>query len=242
VTQKQAWRIPTPSIVSGGVVATAGNLVFQGSIDGTFNAYDASNGHRLWTFAAKAPVMAPPITYSVNGRQYVTVLTGAGTSLVLIGEEFEQYGIGYRTQKRRVLTFALGGSAVLPDAPAYRFVAVADPDFRPDPVAARRGWAVYAGTCLMCHGKDARSAGIAPDLRASPVITSAAAFEAIVAGGSLVANGMPRFDEFSPQTREDIRQYLRSLADAARRDDAHRTDAARSSSSEPRGPAAESGG
>jgi quinohemoprotein ethanol dehydrogenase len=220
VTQKQAWRIPVPSIVSGGVVATAGNLVFQGSIDGGFNAYDASNGNRLWTFAAKAPVMAPPITYSANGQQYVTVLSGAGTSLVLIGDALEKYGISYRDQKRRVLTFALGGSAVLPDAPPFHFTATADPDYRPDPQAAQRGWGIYAGTCLMCHGKEGRSAGNAPDLRASPAITSDAAFEAIVAGGALVPKGMPRFDDMSKQTRDDIRQYLRSLAEAARQADA----------------------
>jgi quinohemoprotein ethanol dehydrogenase len=216
VTQKQAWRVAMPSSVSGGVVATAGNLVFQGSIDGGFNAYDASNGNRLWTFAAKAPVMAPPITYSVNGRQYVTVLSGAGTSLVLLADSLEKYGISYRNQKRRVLTFALGGNAVLPDAPPYHFAATADPDYHSDPAAERRGWGAYAGTCLMCHGKDGLAAGVAPDLRASPMITSDEAFEAIVAGGTLVASGMPRFDDMSKQTREDIRQYVRSLADAAR--------------------------
>ncbi len=217
VTQKQAWRIEMPSIISGGVVATAGNLVFQGSIDGRFNAYDASSGRLLWSFDAKAPIMAPPIAYQVNGHQYVTVMSGAGTSLVLLGAYLQKYGISYRDQKRRVLTFALDGSATLPDAPPYRFVAAADPDYRPDPTAAQRGANAYGGTCLMCHGRDGYAAGIAPDLRASPAITSAAAFEAIVAGGTLVAHGMPRFEDMSQGTRDDIRQYLRSLADSARR-------------------------
>jgi quinohemoprotein ethanol dehydrogenase len=217
VTQKQTWRIPMPTIVSGGVVATAGNLVFQGSMDGRFNAYDASNGKRLWSFDAKAPVMAPPISYSVNGRQYVTVMSGAGTSLVLLGAYLEKYGISYRDQKRRVLTFALGGNAVLPDTAPYHFVATPDPDYRPDPAAAQRGAAAYGGTCLMCHGRNGYAAGDAPDLRASPVITSDEAFKAIVADGTLIARGMPHFDDMSKQTRDDIREYLRSLADAARR-------------------------
>jgi quinohemoprotein ethanol dehydrogenase len=216
VTQKQVWRIPMPAIVSGGVVATGGNLVFQGSIDGRFSAYDASSGTKLWSFDAKAPVMAPPISYEVNGRQYVTVMSGAGSSLVLIGEYFQKYGISYRDQKRRVLTFAMRGSAELPDAPSYHFVATADPDYRPDPAATLRGEAAYGGTCLMCHGRSGYAAGDAPDLRASPVITSDTAFEAIVAGGTLVAHGMPRFEDMSKQTRDDIRQYLRSLADTAR--------------------------
>jgi quinohemoprotein ethanol dehydrogenase len=216
VTQKEAWRIPMPSIISGGVVATAGNLVFQGSIDGRFNAYDASSGRPLWSFDAKAPIMAPPISYRVNGRQYVTVMSGSGTSLVLLGRYLQKYGISYRDQKRRVLTFALGGSAQLPDAPPYRFVAATDADYRPDAAAAQRGANAYGGTCLMCHGRDGYAAGDAPDLRASPVITSDAAFEAIVAGGTLVAHGMPRFEDMSKETRDDIRQYLRSLADSAR--------------------------
>lgn len=216
VTQKQAWRIAMPSIVSGGVVATAGNLVFQGSVDGNFNAYDASSGKLLWSFDAKAPIMAPPISYRVDGRQYVTVLSGTSTSLVLLGKYLQKYSISYRDQKRRVLTFALGGNGALPDAPPYRFVAATDPDYRPDPAAAQRGVNAYGGTCLMCHGRDGYAAGDAPDLRASAVITSDAAFEAIVADGTLVAHGMPRFDDMSKQTRDDIRQYLRSLADSAR--------------------------
>jgi quinohemoprotein ethanol dehydrogenase len=216
VTQKQAWRIPMPSVVSGGVVATAGNLVFQGSVDGGFNAYDASSGRLLWSFDAKAPIMAPPISYQVDGRQYVTVMSGTSTSLVLLGTYLQKYSISYREQKRRVLTFALGGSGTLPDAPPYRFAAATDPDYRPDPAAAQRGANAYGGTCLMCHGRDGYAAGDAPDLRASAVITSEAAFEAIVADGTLVAHGMPRFDDMSKDTRDDIRQYLRSLADNAR--------------------------
>jgi quinohemoprotein ethanol dehydrogenase len=88
----------------------------------------------------------------------------------------------------------------------------------------------------MCHGKSGYAAGDAPDLRASPVITSEEAFEAIVADGTLVAHGMPRFDDMSKQTREDIRQYVRSLADAARQ-----VDAARRAERERRGAAGQSG-
>lgn len=74
VTQKPAWKVPTPGHWNGGVLATAGDLVFQGRIDRKFNAYDAGSGRLLWSFKTEAPVLAPPITYSVDGRQYVTVL------------------------------------------------------------------------------------------------------------------------------------------------------------------------
>ena len=216
VTQTQAWRIPMPADISGGVAATAGNLVFQGGIDSRFNAYDATNGKRVWSFDAKAPVMAPPISYAVNGKQYITVITGTGTSLVLLGSNLEQYGIDYRGQKRRVLTFSLGAVASLPDTEAARLAPVIDPDYQPDPAAALRGAIVYGGTCLVCHGESGHGGATAPDLRASPAITAEAAFDAVVGGGSRVAEGMPRFDEMPKATRDDVRQYVRSLAEQAR--------------------------
>jgi quinohemoprotein ethanol dehydrogenase len=213
LTQSEAWRVPVPTNVSGGVMATAGNLVFQGSIDHRFNAYDAKSGKRLWSYDTKAPTIAPPISYAVNGRQYVTVITGAGGSLTLKGDEFRKYAAGYREQARRVLTFAIGGKAVLPAAVPYRLHPIADSDYVARPAVEQRGFAVYAQTCVMCHGRDGdASGGNAPDLRASAALLSSGGFAAIVKGGSLRQQGMPRFDDLPPQTLEDIRQYLRKLA------------------------------
>jgi quinohemoprotein ethanol dehydrogenase len=217
VTQKQAWRIPKVANVSGGVVATGGNLVFQGDIDHRFDAYDAESGKLLWSYDAKAPVMGPPISYEVEGRQYITVLSGAGTSLVLWGPALAQYGIGYREQKRRVLTFALNGKGMLPDSPRYTFAAVADPDYRADPAAEKDGMMVYGGTCGMCHGAYGIAAGAAPDLRASPIILDERSFAAVVRDGLLLERGMPRFDTLPDKTRQDIRQYVRKLAHDASR-------------------------
>jgi quinohemoprotein ethanol dehydrogenase len=218
VTQKEAWRVRVPTDVSGGVMATASNLVFQGSIDHRFNAYDARTGKRLWAYDTKAPTIAPPISYAVKGRQYVTVITGAGGSLTLKGDEFRDYAAGYREQARRVLTFAIGGKAALPDAAPYRFEPIADPDYVANPAAEQRGFAIYAQTCVMCHGRDGdASGGNAPDLRASPMILAREDFAAVVTSGALRQQGMPRFDDLSPGMVEDIRQYLRKLAAEARR-------------------------
>lgn len=215
VANKPVWRIPTPTNVNGGVLATAGNLVFQGTIDGRFNAYDALKGTLLWSYDAKAPIMGPPIAYSVNGRQQVSVITGAGTSLVLQGERFEKYGIDYREQARRVLTFAVGGKAALPAVARYKFTPVSDPDYRPDPATEVRGFAVYSQTCIMCHGRDAYAAGNAPDLRASPIILLKDSFDEVVARGSLKQQGMPSFTDLSDLQIDDIRQYLRKRANEA---------------------------
>jgi quinohemoprotein ethanol dehydrogenase len=217
VAQKQAWRIAVPTNVGGGVMASAGGLVFQGRVDNRFNAYDAKTGKLLWSFDTRAPTIAPPISYSAGGRQYVTVITGAGGSLVLKGDDYQDHAIGYREQARRVLTFALDGKASLPPATPYRFEPVADPGYVSRPEAEMRGFAVYSQTCIMCHGRDGdASGGNAPDLRASPLILEPEPFRTIVRDGTLRQQGMPGFDELSPAMVEDIRAYLRMLAQQAR--------------------------
>ncbi len=216
VTQKEIWRVPTGRLASGGVVATAGNLVFQGQMDSRFSAYDAKNGKRLWSFDAGASVMGPPITYTVKGKQYVTVITGSGSSLTLLGGPLAKYGISYRGQARRVLTFALGGTGTVPKATPYAPQFVSDPTYKPDPAAVARAGAIFYNRCGTCHGVDMIAAGIAPDLRTSPAILSADAITAIVHEGALVENGMPKFAELTDQQREDIRQLLRAAAHDAR--------------------------
>ena len=122
VTQRAVWSVPFPTYANGGILATAGDLVFEGSVAGTFKAYDARTGKVLWSFDAQAPILGTPISYTVNGTQYVTVLTGLGMGLA--GELGAypyawtgKYRLDPRSQARRVLTFALNGSARLPITP-----------------------------------------------------------------------------------------------------------------------------
>ncbi len=217
VRQREVWRVKTPIHFNGGVLATGGTLVFQGQMDSKFNAYDARNGHLLWTFDAKAPVIAPPISYSVNGRQYVTVITGNGTSGGFLGAALARYEIDYRTQARRVLTFAIGGGAKLPAKIPHVVKAIDDPDFVSDPTTEARGSMVYDTRCLVCHGGGVAAAGTAPDLRMSGAILSQQSLDAIVHDGALVSQGMPKFDELTDQERSDVRQFLRAAASSLRK-------------------------
>ena len=217
LTQKEAWRKPNATFWNGGVMATAGNLVFQGDIDGTFNAYDATTGTPLWSFAAQAPVMAPPISYSVKGKQYVTVLSGVDTSGSTFGTFLAKYNVGYRTQARRVLTFALGGTATLPKAEFEPVVAMEDPDYKPNKKLADHGAEIFGGYCIVCHGVDAVAGGHAPDLRASPIPLSPEAFSSIVHDGALIDQAMPQFGELKPADLDAIRQYIRARADELRK-------------------------
>ena len=212
VTQKEMWRVPTPSFWAGGVMATAGNLVFQGQVDGQFNAYAADTGARLWSFATQAPALGPPITYKVKGTQYVTVLTGASTNGSMFGEWLQRYNIDYHTLGRRVLTFALGGTATLPKAEVVELQPMDDPDYKSQPALEKRGDTLFHTSCLGCHGVAAVPAGHAPDLRASPIPASKDAFETVVRGGVLLERGMPAYSELKDSELEALRQYLRSRA------------------------------
>lgn len=216
VAQKARWKLPMETHGNGGIMTTGGNLVFQGRPDGGFSAYDAADGKRLWNFDARAGVVAPPITYRVNGRQYVTVIAGIGTSVGLFGPMFEKYGIDYRTQARRVLTFALGGKQTLPARIPYKAVAADDPGYRPDAAKAARGEGIFGGRCAVCHGSSVIAGGTAPDLRTSPIPVDAEAFAQVVRHGALVPAGMPQFGELTDEQVEALRQYIRSRADILR--------------------------
>ena len=75
------WQVKTQQPMIGGILATAGGLVFAGEGNGWFKAYDARNGSQLWGFQAGAGVNAPPASYTVEGNQYVAVAAGGNTQL-----------------------------------------------------------------------------------------------------------------------------------------------------------------
>lgn len=210
-TQKMAWKVPTPMMWNGGLLATGGDLVFQGQVEGAFSAYDARTGEKHWSFAAQGAVLAPPISYSAKGRQYVTVLTGMGLSAAVDASTLPRR-FDYRTQARRVLTFVLGGKATIPPSAPYKLQPIADADYRPNPAAAGRGAMVFIH-CLACHGLNADGGGgLAPDLRASEIPQSAEAFDSVVRQGALVPAGMPTFAELTDAEMADLRQFLRGRA------------------------------
>jgi alcohol dehydrogenase (cytochrome c) len=80
-TGKLAWKVDTPQPLIGGVLATAGNLVFNGEGNGEFSAFDAANGKKLWTYQAGAGVNAPAVSYMVGKKQYIAVAAGGNTQL-----------------------------------------------------------------------------------------------------------------------------------------------------------------
>jgi quinohemoprotein ethanol dehydrogenase len=212
VAKKEAWHVRTAGMWGGGTMATGGGLVFQGQLDGTFDAYDSHNGTLLWSFKAGVAALGAPISYRVDGRQYVTVLTGPPIASAAYEPDAPGFGWRYRDHPRRALTFTLDGKASLPSSPPPGPVVVLTGDPPADTKLAAQGTTLYGYNCTSCHGHNAVSGGSGPDLRASALVLSKDAFAAVVHGGSLMDKGMPQFPEFSPQQLEAMRQYIRSQA------------------------------
>jgi len=216
VAQTLAWQVPTTGVTGGGVMATAGDLVFQGEINGSFNAYAASTGNLVWSFDAKAPILAPPIAFSAGGRDFIAVQTGSSTGAAALGTFFEDIRIDYRSMARRVLVFALDADATLPERTSVTLTAVEDPEFDADARPLIAGAIAYGRRCAHCHGLKAVAAGSAPDLRASNAILDDEAFSVIVRDGALTNSGMPKFGELDDETLLDMRHYLRFEASKMR--------------------------
>ncbi|WP_157622885.1 PQQ-dependent dehydrogenase, methanol/ethanol family [Solimonas soli] len=212
VTQKKAWEEPVPGANNGGVLATAGGLVFQGQSDGKFVAHDAQTGKIVWRFDMGVGSMGAPISYEVDGRQYITVPAGWAGGQMLLGSLSAQHGWVGRDHPRRLLTFAIGGDARLPPTPPPSQVTPIDgPSFQLDPALAEKGKLVY-NRCVICHGVSAVAGGYAPDLRASQIPLSTAAFTAVVRDGALMSRGMPKFAELSDEEIIELQHYIRDRA------------------------------
>jgi quinohemoprotein ethanol dehydrogenase len=205
VAQKEAWHVDLPDPKSGGTLSTAGNLVFQGRADGKLSAYRATDGKPLWEFDAGVGITAPPMTFSVDGVQYIAVQSGWGGPQVLSNRPPGKGHVG----SGRLMVFTLGGTATVPP---YQHVVrpVPMPTFKFAATKAEieEGRKVFANTCARCHGGDAISGGSVPDLRYASQATHEM-FEEIVLGGARREYGMPSFTgDVTPAQVRLIHAYI----------------------------------
>lgn len=221
ITNKRVWQVNQKNAWGGGTLTTAGNLLFQGTPDGKFKAYDARNGKVLWEYDAGIGITAPPITYKLDGKQMISLLVGPGGALASnfggAGElGFESHGWAYGVHQRRILTFSLDGKAVVPAQPEPKIVQpIFDKNFKIDKDKASEGGTTYAvNLCVACHGGGAVAGIKAPDLRASKALMKGNEdlFEQIVRGGALLGNGMPKFPTLTDEELEGLRHYIRQQA------------------------------
>jgi quinohemoprotein ethanol dehydrogenase len=202
VRQEAVWEIDLPRHGNGGVLTTAGNLVIAGTTNQTFSVYRATDGEVLWEMDVQTSPVAGPITYTVDGEQYIAINAGFGGGAAQVERGS---GIARNRAEARLLVFRLGGELALPPLPD------APPLSEPPPVPAdealiARGGELFADTCAECHGQLA--VGGVKDLRFMSPETHAA-FDEIVLEGLLLEQGMAGFsDIFSAADVDAIHAYL----------------------------------
>ncbi len=209
VAQKERWRVAYPGPWNGGLLSTAGGLLFQGTAAGNFVAYDAKDGKQLWSFGAQTGVVAPPMTYMIDGEQYVAVLAGWGGIWPLAPGGVLNEGSGPVPNISRLLVFKLGGKGSLPPAPPLARMPLDPPPFTGD--AGKLAGATYnfGRYCGQCHGDAAIGSTVLPDLRRSALLGSAEGWATVVHDGALKDNGMVGFaGTLSRDEIEALRQYV----------------------------------
>ena len=211
IQQAPRWIEPLPTMWNGGVLATAGGLAFQGNGSGDLVAYRAEDGARLWRYQAPTGIVAPPITYQIEGEQYLAVLAGWGGAVGLVLAQAE----AKTGNEGTLLVFKLGGEAELSEKPilvSREFSLQARTASERD---LARGAALYNQHCMRCHGIGAVSQGLVPDLRYMNQSTHDI-FEAIVYDGVLSEAGMIGFkDVLSKGEVAALHSYLIDTAHVA---------------------------
>jgi len=215
IRQQEVWRVVQPSYGAGGTLATAGNLVFQGTPDGFLHAYAADTGQEVWRYDGRHGIIAGAMSYAVDGVQYIAVLSGLGGSW-----RNNPYVKNARSGMGRVLVFKLDGDAVLPPYASKRGVAqVSDEVFAQELIAQGRGF--YGANCAVCHGSGGYSNGeVITDLRRSPMLVNKEAFSQVAYDGILEHNGMVSFSfRLTQDNVEAIRAFLLDRAGQLKADE-----------------------
>ena len=193
VKKKRAWKVHHSKPSNGGILSTAGDLVFQGTWDGTFAAYDAYNGKKLWQYKSDSAVLAGPMTYELDGEQYVAVAQGSGgTVMITVGDELMKK----KTNQNKLLVFKKGrfNQTVSLASNELATIKALGHKVNSDPAVIKQGESLYHNNCASCHGINALSNYVVPDLRYMSEQTHSD-FASIVIGGTRTHKGMIGFYE-----------------------------------------------
>ena len=207
VKQEARWSVEHENAWNGGVLSTAGGLVFQGKINGEFAAYNAEDGTKLWSDDLKSGGASGPGTYEINGEQYVTITTGWGSGFALFAGAAYDEKVSPTVGK--VVTFKLGGTAQIAEPELTYIERTAKTERFGTVGQLQLGMVQYARNCAVCHSPFVISSGVTPDLRWSDYSGDADAWQAVVAEGVLADQGMVSFSAFlSADEIEAIRAYV----------------------------------
>jgi alcohol dehydrogenase (cytochrome c)/quinohemoprotein ethanol dehydrogenase len=200
VAGKTVWKGEVNQGPTGGAVATAGGLVFQGGgASQEFRAYDAKTGEKLWSMNVQTGVVAAPITFEVDGQQYVAVSVGGN-----------QTGGYYAPNYSRMLVFGLGGKIELPQVQEYVPRPLDPPPATASEQIVQLGSDKYSQYCAACHGQNGQTRGANfPDLTRTPLLHSQEGFDNVVLKGVLAERGMASFAEaLKAEDTQAIRAFI----------------------------------
>ena len=215
VSAQGVWEVEVESWPNGGALATASGLVMQGTSGGRFVIYDGATGEQLRSIDTSIGIIAPPMTYMIDGTQYVAVLAGSGGAGIRQAEMLR-----HKQNMGRLMVFALGATASMPEVPDKPAVDVTPPENFGTPEQVADGRYTYHKYCARCHGRNASSNGIIRDLRhAAPSVHQN--WNAIVLEGLFEPLGMAGFaDVIGEGDAQAIRSYVVSQANLPAQDDA----------------------
>jgi quinohemoprotein ethanol dehydrogenase len=170
---------------------------------GELSAYRADTGEKIWSHETPNAIPSGPVSYSVEGEQYVLVATGAGGGSIIAGVPDVR-----ERQNGRLVAFKLNGTATLPpDPPPARPVVLIVEKF--DAKLVEHGQQLYWQYCARCHGLETRSPNIIADLRRSAALADKDLWKSIVEDGAMQAVGMIAWKSFLPEGgSEAIRAYV----------------------------------
>ncbi|MYD44726.1 MAG: PQQ-dependent dehydrogenase, methanol/ethanol family [Gammaproteobacteria bacterium] len=206
VAQKEVWRVEHGSAWNGGLLSTAGNLVFQGRADGTFRAYTADTGSLVWETPVYTGIIAAPVTYEVDGEQYVAIVAGWGGAFGTTSGAPRHKG--NVLQEGRIVVYKLGGRTELPEPDVTHVNIPAPPEVAAAPEQLLLGNQKYNQYCSVCHGPNVNSGSQIPDLKYLGE-AGHARWEAIVLGGAYSSVGMPSFAAMlSAEESQAVQAYV----------------------------------
>ena len=210
VQRKQAWVQEYVSPWNGGTLSTAGGLVVQGTADARLVIYNAKTGEKLWDTPTGTGVIAAPITYEIDGKQYVSVAAGWGGI----------YGLYQNTAETKapgtVYTFVLNGKAKLPAFTKYQIGSLLT-GVKYDPKNVEAGTALYISNCVFCHGVPAVDKGGALPNLGYVDKAFIENLDKFVLNGPFTSKGMPDFTgKLSMDDIEKLKAFIQGTADAVR--------------------------
>jgi quinohemoprotein ethanol dehydrogenase len=203
IAQKEAWSVKHATPWNAGVLTTY-DLVFQGNAEGNFVAYDAKTGKKIWEVSLETGIVASPITYMIDGVQYLSIAVGWGGVYGMFSKNTKQINLG------TIYTFALGKNQPMPVFPIQPEKKLVNLPVTATEKEIANGTMLFDQYCSRCHDLD--GGGSIPDLTFSTPETLNA-INAIVREGKYLPKGMPNFgDRLSEQDVADIKQYILSEA------------------------------